>query len=113
MPTMRFAALAASLTLAALCHAAVVTVYVFSFEFTTDPTLTTQVDPVIQLGDTIQWEWVDLGHNVLSVSGSLEAFDSGFPVEIGATFDHTFTQLGTHWYYCVPHAFEISSVSVA
>lgn len=92
-----------------LSPADVIDVYVFHFEFTTDPTHATVVDPVINIGDTIRWIFDDLGHNAKSVSGSVEAFNSGFPTEVGSTFEHTFTTLGTHWYFCEPHGFDLEN----
>ncbi|MEA2552183.1 MAG: hypothetical protein QOJ65_359 [Fimbriimonadaceae bacterium] len=103
----------AGITMAMVAPAAadVVTVYVFSYDFSTDPTHTTIVDPVIHVGDTIHWVWQNAHHNVVSVEGSAEAFDSGFPTggSLPYSFDHTFTNVGTFWYYCTPHGQDLGN----
>lgn len=86
------------------------TVYVYSFEFTTDRTLQTDIDPVINVGDTIRWEWVrgpvapNAPHNVVSFD---DIFDSGDPVRAlpsgGPFFEYRFFDVGVYDYYCQPH----------
>ena len=77
-------------------------------------------DVTIQVGDTVQWEWVAGNHNVESgtvVSGSGVPdgnFRSGNPTPIGGTtFDVVFDQAfldanamsgNVYPYYCDPHA---------
>ncbi|MCI0675833.1 MAG: DNRLRE domain-containing protein [Phycisphaerales bacterium] len=86
-------------------QAAVIDVYVYSFEFSINPEGQPVVDPVITVGDTIQWIWQEGNHTTTSVVGSIEQWnadiDSGSP-----TFQHTFTNTGTFWYYCIPHGFD-------
>jgi plastocyanin len=67
----------------------------------------------IKVGDTVHWTWVSGGHNV--VSGQPGVADGKFCSpgntncgsfqlsDVGATYDHTFTEAGTYAYYCVPH----------
>lgn len=60
----------------------------------------------IEVGDTVEWEWIDAGsHNVVRTGGtSSETFNSGNTQSgIGTTFSHTFTEIGTNDYHCVPH----------
>lgn len=84
---------------------AVVTVHVFSNDFsTTFPGPVT--DPVISVGDTVHWVFDDAFHTVTSIAGSAEVFDSGFVSTPGETFDHTFTQVGTFPYICTLHGFD-------
>jgi plastocyanin len=59
---------------------------------------------VINVGDTIQWDWLSGVHTVTSVSQSAEQFDSG--VQTAGSFSHTFTEAGTFWYYCQIHGFD-------
>src|SRR5437867_3975810 len=84
----------------------IVTVYVFDFDFSTDPTHAVINDPVINVGDTVHWVFEDADHTVTSVTGSAESFDSGLPPSLPFTFDHTFTQEGTVWYFCQIHGFD-------
>jgi plastocyanin len=88
-----------------------VNVYVFSYDFSTDPTHAQIIDPVIQVGDTVHWIWQNSFHDVKSVEGSAEQFYSGFPPggTLPFTFDHTFTQEGTFWYYCTPHGTDMGN----
>jgi len=81
---------------------ATVTVHVFNNDFSANPKGQAIVDPTIQVGDTVHWVWDEGFHDVRSVNGSAEAFDSGAPTT-GATFDHTFTKAGTFTYYCSVH----------
>ena len=50
-------------------------------------------------GTTVTWEWVDGYHNVVATG---DQFSSGEP-EQNATFEHTFEEVGTVYYYCEPH----------
>jgi plastocyanin len=95
--------LLAALLLGFATQAAVFDVYVYDNDFSVNQG-PPAVDPTINVGDTIQWNWqAEFLHNVQSVNGSAEIFDSGTPVASRAPFEHTFTQVGTHWYYCVIH----------
>ena len=60
----------------------------------------------IEVGDTVQWNWVGTAsHNVVSSSGSTEAFSSGATTSnSGINFSHTFTQVGSNSYVCEPHS---------
>lgn len=58
----------------------------------------------ISTGTTVTWEWTGNGstHNVVSEGGG--PLDSGSPVaESGTSYEHTFEESGTHFYYCTPH----------
>jgi plastocyanin len=58
----------------------------------------------IHQGDTVDWVWQGGFHNVVSVAGIAEQFNSGAPTGVvGNTFDHTFTHVGTFAYYCAVH----------
>lgn len=50
-------------------------------------------------GSTVVWEWINGHHNVVATDGTV---DSGSPEE-NATFEHTFDEPGTTFYYCDPH----------
>ena len=94
---------------AGLCSGAsadIFEVHIFDQDFSTNPEGGPIVDPVINLGDTVRWIWDDEDHSTTSVSGIAEQWDSGMPHDIGFTFDHTFTNLGTFWYYCEMHGFD-------
>ena len=71
-------------------------VHIFNFAFSPDPTINT--------GDTIHWIWDSGLHSTTSVTGLSESWDSGG--QSGATFDHTFTNLGSFPYYCSIHRFD-------
>jgi plastocyanin len=59
----------------------------------------------IHQNDTVHWVWVGGFHNVKSVTGSAEVWNSGAPTgTVGTTFDHTFAQVGTFTYLCTVHA---------
>ncbi len=81
------------------------TVHVYNFGFSTIPGSNPQVEPIINLGDTVRWTWDSGFHSVTSVAGILEVFNSG---DHGApfTFDHTFTNLGDWQYFCDIHGFD-------
>ena len=50
-------------------------------------------------GTTVTWEWVNGYHNVVATD---DQFSSG-EAEQNATFEHTFEEVGTVYYYCEPH----------
>lgn len=58
----------------------------------------------IQAGDTVTWSWRASGHSVTSGTPGKPSgiFDSGVNSS-GFTFSHTFNDLGTFTYYCMPH----------
>ncbi len=92
--------------LATSSQANVVTVHIFDFDYTTDPTHAQILDPVIFVGDTIHWV-LDAGmHTTTSASSSAEVWNSGMMMTPGQTFDHTFNQVGTFDYFCQFHGFD-------
>ncbi|MFT4780341.1 MAG: hypothetical protein ACJAZK_000372 [Psychroserpens sp.] len=62
---------------------------------------------VIEVGDTVVWDWLSGGHNVKSDGESVESFGTPggdfdtFPT--GYTYAYTFTILGTSNFICAPH----------
>jgi uncharacterized protein (TIGR03118 family) len=82
--------------------ATTVTVHVVNFDFTNTGIGGTHFDPIINVGDTIQWEWDNTHHSSQSVAGIAESWNSGIQ-SAGFTFDHTFTHAGDFSYYCVVH----------
>ena len=58
----------------------------------------------IQVGDTVQWDWVSGAHSTTSgTSGTPNGiWDSG--VKTSGSFSHTFNTAGSFPYYCTPHA---------
>jgi plastocyanin len=83
-------------------------VHVYNFSFSTNPAGGPITDATVQVGDTVHWTWDSGFHNVKSVAGSIESFDSGI-VGDGSTFDHTFTHAGTYHYYCVLHGSDLGN----
>lgn len=103
---MKYFAMAAVLGLAALpsvSRATIFVVNVFSFDFSMNLPGGPVVDPIINVGDTVRWNWINPHHSSTSDSGQLESWDSGVMHSAGATFDHTFTNVGVFTYHCVPH----------
>ena len=99
----------AALTLAGLfalpAPAATIDVYVYSFDFSVNPQGQPVVDAVITAGDTVRWVWQEGNHTTTAVAGIPEQWDA--PISSGSpTFSHTFTNLGTWHYYCIPHGFD-------
>lgn len=88
-----------SLACASVVRADVVDVYVYDFDFSTNPELEPVVDAVVNVGDTVRWTWVKGNHSVTSAAGQLEWFDSGVIMTLQAVFEHTFTNPGTFWYF--------------
>lgn len=106
---LRWMVLAGSLTLAILgatpAAATIDTVYVFSFDFSTNPQGGPVADAVITVGDTIRWVRQEGNHTTTSVAGSAEQWDA--PLDNNSPiFTRAFTLLGTFWYYCKPHGFD-------
>ena len=94
----------------ALCSAAspagIVNIDVFNNDFGmfAPPNGGTHVDPTINVGDTVRWNFVQGFHNTQSVAGSAESWASPiFTTPPGGTFDHTFTTIGTFNYFCIVH----------
>ena len=58
----------------------------------------------IQVGDTVQWNWIGNGHSTTSEhSGGPDGlWDSGVQ-NSGFTFVHTFSAAGSFPYFCTPH----------
>jgi plastocyanin len=56
----------------------------------------------IHVGDTIHWTWNDSDHSTTSVAHIAETWSSGV-LNAGATFNHTFSHVGSFQYYCVIH----------
>ncbi len=82
--------------------AAVIDVYVFNFEFSVNPEGQSIVDPVITVGDTIRWIHAGGNHTTTAVAGIPEQWNSPITSSV-PVFQHTFTQIGTWHYYCIPH----------
>lgn len=77
----------------------------FDFDFGNAAT-GVHIDPTINLGDTVEWHWINGFHSVTSVSGIAESFNSQLQAP-NFTFQHTFTHTGTFWYYCTAHGFDL------
>ncbi|MBC8109178.1 MAG: PEP-CTERM sorting domain-containing protein [Anaerolineae bacterium] len=80
-------------------------VHVFNFEYSAAP-VGPPVDPTINVGDSIHWQWDSGFHSVTSVAGSAESYNSNTLFGPGPTFDHTFAQGGTFTYFCTVHGFD-------
>lgn len=78
-----------------------IVVNMFSFEYSTGPA-GTQIDPTINVGDTIRWVCLDGFHTTTSVAGIAEQWDSGI-LRTGQEFSRTFTIAGRYEYFCLPH----------
>jgi plastocyanin len=77
-------------------------VRVFNFDYSAAPAGEPALDPTIDVGDTVLWQWTGGFHNVLAVTGSAEPFNSGAP-GVGLTYSYTFTIPGIYTYYCTVH----------
>jgi plastocyanin len=85
-----------------------VTIDILNTDFV-NPSTGLHFDPVIKVGDTIHWVWQEPDHSTTSVTSGTPA-----PVEVWnsmvlnppATFDHTFTHVGSFQYYCSIHGFD-------
>ncbi len=104
---------AAVLALSVLAHGtvgavAIIDVHVFNFDFSVNPKGEPTEDPVINVGDSINWVFDEGFHNVSSVADSAESFRSG-PVALAPQpdFSHTFTQVGTFTYICEQHGIDL------
>ena len=91
------------LAIAASANSVIVTVFVLDMDFSTS--MSEIIDPTIQVGDTIRWDWTSPLHSTTSVTGSAESWNSGLQ-NPPFTFDHTFTTVGVFHYYCQAHGFD-------
>ena len=99
------ALLALAILGAAPAAATIDTVYVYSFDFSTNPQGGPIVNAIVTVGDTIRWVRQEGNHTTTSVAGSLEQWDA--PLDNNSpTFTRQFTVLGTFTYYCRPHGFD-------
>jgi plastocyanin len=88
----------------------VVTIDIISNDFV-NPAGNTHFDPVINVGDTVHWQWVNGFHSTTAAAGQADSWDSGVlspstPPAPPVTFDHKFLIPGTFNYYCVVHGFD-------
>src|SRR5947209_2123702 len=88
-----------------LIQASTQQVHVFDFDYSTSPAGQPIMDATVNVGDTVHWVWDTGFHDVQSVIGSIESFNSAV-VGPGSTFDHTFTHAGVYHYYCTIHGFD-------
>src|SRR5678815_1210473 len=65
------AAMAAVIAITATVSAQTVDVYVYSFDFSVNPPGQPVVDPVIGVGQTVRWVWLEGNHTTTSVALSL------------------------------------------
>lgn len=91
------------LAIAASANSVIVTVFVLEMDFSTS--MSQIIDPTIQVGDTIRWDWQSPLHSTTSVAGSAESWNSGLQ-NPPFTFDHTFNTVGVFQYYCQAHGFD-------
>jgi plastocyanin len=101
-------AVAAATTTSALAGNIVV-VHMYNFDFSINPSGEPVQDAVINVGDTVRWILDEGMHNTKSVNGIPEVWESPLFEVPGETFDHTFTNVGVWWYYCVPHGFDLGN----
>ena len=90
---------------AAPAAATIDTVYVYSFDFSTNPQGGPVVDAVITVGDSVRWVRQEGNHTTTSVVGNAEQWDAPLN-NTDLTFTRQFTILGTYAYYCRPHGFD-------
>jgi plastocyanin len=89
----------------AIASGAIVDVYVYDFAYSIHRPEFGEVESAqIFVGDTVRWVWLNDFHDVVSVPGQLEEWQSPL-FSAGDTFEHTFTNAGVYWYYCSPHGF--------
>jgi plastocyanin len=99
-------AVLAAASLASAARADTVVVNVLGHDFSTNPPTGTVQDAVINVGDTIRWNFTASFHSTTSVFGSAESWDSGLIFSIPHTYDHTFNTVGVFHYYCSIHGFD-------
>jgi hypothetical protein len=92
-----------------MAKADVYNVYVFDFNFSIYRPGEGEIEsPQILVGDTIRWVWLNDFHDVVSVAGQAEQWQSPLFLA-GDTFEYTFGTPGVFWYYCSPHGFDIGN----
>jgi plastocyanin len=109
MKSLKFLSLlsiSAAILVGTRADAAIVVVHVFDMDFSVNPQGGPIVDPTINVGDTIRWQFDASLHTTTSVAGIPESWNSGSR-NLGETFDHTFTQIGSWQYYCMNHGFDM------
>jgi plastocyanin len=89
-----------------------VTVDVVDFDFV-NPSTGLHFDPVIPVGGTVRWNWVNGFHSTTAAVGQADFWDSGPVVPPPFTFDHTFNVAGTFNYYCRAHGIDAGGGQVA
>jgi plastocyanin len=73
------------------------------------------IDPVINVGDKVRWNWVNGSHSTTAASGQADMWDSNVldspvpPDFTPVTFEHTFNTPGTFVYYCKLHGFDLGN----
>ena len=101
------AAFVAVSALAAVARSEIVVVNVLGHDFSINPPLDPNIqDAVVQVGDTVRWNFTSALHSTTSVVGSAETWDSGIIFSLPFTFDHTFQRTGVFHYYCGIHGFD-------
>jgi prepilin-type N-terminal cleavage/methylation domain-containing protein len=88
----------------------VFTIDVFNFDFG-DASTGAHVDPEINVGDTVEWHFVQGTHTVTAAAGQPVSFDSGNQ-NPPATFSVTFDTPGTFNYFCRIHGFDLGGGNV-
>ena len=86
-----------------------VIVHVYNFDFSLNPSGGPVEDAVINVGDTVRWVLDEGMHDTKSVEGIPEVWHSPLMETPGEFFEHTFTHVGTWWYYCTPHGFDLGN----
>jgi plastocyanin len=81
--------------------AATTTVYIVNYDFVDSSAA--HINPTITLGDTVTWVWNAAFHSTTAAAGQLDSWNSGVVFSSGATYSHTFSQLGTFNYFCSIH----------
>ena len=81
------------------------TIYVYSFDFSTNPQGGPVVDAVITVGDSVRWVRQEGNHTTTSVAGNAEQWDAPLN-NTDLTFTRQFTILGAYAYYCRPHGID-------
>ncbi|MBX3374275.1 MAG: DNRLRE domain-containing protein [Phycisphaeraceae bacterium] len=90
------------LTAVGVARAETVDVYAYNNAFSLNPPGQPIAHPVITVGDTVRWVWLQGNHTTTSVAGSPETWNALLNSS-SQTHAHTFTQVGLWWYYCIPH----------
>ena len=101
----------ASLSPSVASAQAIVTIEVFNFDFGNAQT-GLHINPTINVGDTVRWNWVSGFHSTKTAAGQPDAWDSGNHLP-AFSFDHTFNIAGTFNYYCDIHGVDAGGGNVA